>query len=146
MVRAIFGHWCPPSGSIALISSTCTSLTVHVMITQCLGLKTYIRAASRFAPSQWETALLCNDVSHWLGASLESAFYTDGNGDFVILINQNNLRCINHKRFVLMTYSFQWLSHSKLNGLSKTTVFTESQYQKKYANICFSCGQCSSCL
>ena len=28
---------------------------------------------SRFAPSQWETALLCNAVSHWLGASLESA-------------------------------------------------------------------------
>ena len=23
--------------------------------------------------SQWETALLCNDVSHWLGASLKSA-------------------------------------------------------------------------
>ena len=31
------------------------------------------RADSRFAPNQWETALLCNDVSHWLGASLESA-------------------------------------------------------------------------
>ena len=31
------------------------------------------RADSRFAPSQWETALLCNDVSHWLGASLDSA-------------------------------------------------------------------------
>ena len=31
------------------------------------------RADSRFVPSQWETALLCNDVSHWLGASLESA-------------------------------------------------------------------------
>ena len=29
-----------------------------------------IRADSRFAPSQWETALLCNDVSHWVGASL----------------------------------------------------------------------------
>ena len=28
---------------------------------------------SRLAPSQWETALLCNDVSHWLGANLESA-------------------------------------------------------------------------
>ena len=26
----------------------------------------------RFALNQWETALLCNDVSHWLGASLES--------------------------------------------------------------------------
>ena len=31
------------------------------------------RADSRFAPSQWETALLCNDISYWLGASLESA-------------------------------------------------------------------------
>ena len=30
------------------------------------------RADSRFAPNQWETALLCNDVSNWLGASLES--------------------------------------------------------------------------
>ena len=30
------------------------------------------RADSRFAPSQWEAALLCNDVSHWLGANTES--------------------------------------------------------------------------
>ena len=27
----------------------------------------------RFAPNQWETVLFCNDVSHWMGASLESA-------------------------------------------------------------------------
>ena len=27
------------------------------------------------APSQWETALLCNDISHWLGESLESALF-----------------------------------------------------------------------
>ena len=32
-----------------------------------------IRADFRFAPSQWETALLCNDVSDWLGASIKSA-------------------------------------------------------------------------
>ena len=31
------------------------------------------RADSRYAPSQWKTALLCNNVSHWLGTSLESA-------------------------------------------------------------------------
>ena len=31
------------------------------------------RADSKFAPSQWETVLLCNDVSHWLGPILESA-------------------------------------------------------------------------
>ena len=30
------------------------------------------RADPRFAPTQWETVLLCNDVSHWLGASLVS--------------------------------------------------------------------------
>ena len=35
----------------------------------------YIRADSRFAPSQWETALQSNAVSHWLGANLESALY-----------------------------------------------------------------------
>ena len=32
-----------------------------------------LKADSRYVPSQWETALLYNDVSHWVGASLESA-------------------------------------------------------------------------
>ena len=35
----------------------------------------YCRADSRFAPSQWETSLQSNAVSHWLGANLESALY-----------------------------------------------------------------------
>ena len=35
-----------------------------------------LRADSRFAPSQWETALLCNDVSYWLGANLESTLHS----------------------------------------------------------------------
>ena len=41
------------------------------------GLWTYpdCRADFRFEPSQWETALLCNDVSRGLGASLESALW-----------------------------------------------------------------------
>ena len=34
------------------------------------------RADFRFAPSQWEAVLLCNDVSRWLGASLESTLST----------------------------------------------------------------------
>ena len=37
----------------------------------------YIRVDSRFATSQWEMALLCNDVSHWLVANLESAIRAD---------------------------------------------------------------------
>ena len=36
-----------------------------------------ISTDSRFAPSQCETALLCNDVSHWLGTSLEAALAID---------------------------------------------------------------------
>ena len=35
----------------------------------------YYKAESRFVPNQRETALLCNDFSHWLGANLESALY-----------------------------------------------------------------------
>ena len=38
----------------------------------CILLRYKIRADSWFAPSQWETALLCSDVSHWLGANLGS--------------------------------------------------------------------------
>ena len=34
---------------------------------------TNCRDDSRSVPSQWEMALLCNNVSHWLGANLESA-------------------------------------------------------------------------
>ena len=40
---------------------------------QKMHIKTESRTDSRLGPGQWETALLCNDVSHWLGANLESA-------------------------------------------------------------------------
>ena len=39
----------------------------------CNDVSHWLGAKSRFAPSQWETVLLCNDVTHWLGANLESA-------------------------------------------------------------------------
>ena len=38
-----------------------------------ISAQTEYRADSWFAPSQWETALLCNDISHWLDANLELA-------------------------------------------------------------------------
>ena len=41
----------------------------------CQILWWHIRADYRFAPSQWETVLPCNNGSHWLGASLESALH-----------------------------------------------------------------------
>ena len=55
------------------------------------------RADSSFASSQWETTLLCNDVSHWLGANLESA---------LILSNQHFL------------YGFQATVFDNLNSFS----------------------------
>ena len=35
----------------------------------------FLRDDSRLAPSQWETSLQSNAVSHWLGANLESALF-----------------------------------------------------------------------
>ena len=49
------------------------SCTILILISQTLWVPWKHTADSRFAPSQWETVLLCNDVSHWLGANLESA-------------------------------------------------------------------------
>ena len=46
-----------------------------------------LRAVSRFAPSQWERVLLCNDVSHWLGEGLESALLLSG-------LNYNGVCCL----------------------------------------------------
>ena len=37
------------------------------------GMRWNCMADSRFAPSQWETSLQSNAVSHWLGTNLESA-------------------------------------------------------------------------
>ena len=60
-------HW-----GLLLMKMECQML--HMSICHSAGL--VYRADSRFAPSQWETALLCNDVSHWLGARVESALNT----------------------------------------------------------------------
>ena len=71
---------------------TCLIVRIHGNLTSCTFIVTTayhrqersihyqqqwntIRVDSRFALSQWETALLCNAISHWLGASLESALY-----------------------------------------------------------------------
>ena len=45
------------------------------------------RIDSMFAPNQWEATLLCNDVSHWLGANLESAL------DLAYIIAEGITKC-----------------------------------------------------
>ena len=58
--------------SFPLSGNTCTDYwtvyyKIHLTCDASLRHECIIRADSRFAPCQWETALLCNDVSHWLG-------------------------------------------------------------------------------
>ena len=47
------------------------------------------RADFRFAPSQREMALLCNNVSHWLGTNLEPALQVQYDNGWVL----NNFDC-----------------------------------------------------
>ena len=60
-----------PTVSLSNNQETPTFYQTLAGVTHCM----YYRADSRFTPSQWETALHCNDVIHWLGANLESALY-----------------------------------------------------------------------
>ena len=48
-----------------------------------------VRADSGFAPNQWEMALLCDDISHWLGASLETGLSQMIWGTFTLRISEN---------------------------------------------------------
>ena len=59
------------------------------------------RADSSVAPSQWETALLCNDVSHWLSATLESGLYT------TTMTRLNTYHTWTHERH-LISHSHRW--------------------------------------
>ena len=68
------------SGLLGLHGSLNRYTSVDYLASECMAWvlqsfpgQSFNRADSRFAPSQWETVSLCNDVSHWLGASLESA-------------------------------------------------------------------------
>ena len=44
-----------------------------------------IRDEYRFTPSQWETSLQSNAVSHWLGANLQSALQTPVMSGFLLI-------------------------------------------------------------
>ena len=65
-------------------------------------------ADSRFAPSQWEAALHCNEAWHWLGARLESTLsqykilimYTDEDKESVIF-HSSSLVSIRWKVIIL---------------------------------------------
>ena len=66
------------SGRGEQLRSSCYSyliLEAFIEVTIDVPVTIYTRA-NYLAPSKWETVLFCDDVSRWLGASLESALYT----------------------------------------------------------------------
>ena len=60
-----------------------------------------VRADCRFVPSQWETSLQSNAVSHCLGANLESALY----GQYITIACNVSEQCF----VVLTNLIFQWI-------------------------------------
>ena len=81
-----------------------------------------LRADSRFAPSQWETTLLCNDVSHWLGTNLESAlnlYLTHFPLDKVAVhFTDNIFKCIflNEKVQILIKISWKFVPKGPIDN------------------------------
>ena len=77
-----------------------------------------LRADSKLAPSQWETSLQSNTVSHWLGANLESALILwlkngrscylllhDVLNDRLVLLTLNMLSCFeDYKKCIHILY------------------------------------------
>ena len=62
-------------------------------------------AHSRLAPSQWETSLQSNAVSHWLGANLESA------------LNEEMTHMGVHHHVLLAEINTNWIKPCFTNGL-----------------------------
>ena len=79
------------------------------------------RADSRFATSQWETALLCNTVSHWLGANLESAMIL-----FMMIWSLQILNLI----ITCDTYIRQWIIWSLHQAMGWTPNMKQSTHLK----------------
>ena len=111
---SIQGLQCPPRASLALPAGSADALRPTFRCVGCsYNLIRSLRnnaslvrdrplyssspkymAVSRFVPSQWETALLCNAVSHWLVASLQVLAWTSAPGQCKDWLNLPPLRGI----------------------------------------------------
>ena len=84
------------------------------------------RVDSRFAPCQWEMALLCNDVSHVLGASLESPLIRC-NREYVSLINLSYT-----STQIYLHINFDAIS--LLESINDSKIKNSIYHRKKYEN------------
>ena len=82
-----------------------------------------VRADSRFKSSQWETALLCNNVSHWVGASLESDLESVSMS-YSIHDLQSWFGCsIGHDHFLGLMIFFNSLTPGRFEGNYRSVIF-----------------------
>ena len=75
----------------------------------------------RFAPSQWETVLLCNGVSHWLGTNLESALYMQ----YVVILDSVIMRL----HWVSFQYTLPYSLEAGSNDIQKQTLLGKKFYR-----------------
>ena len=86
---------------------------------------------SRVAPSQWETALLYNDASHWLSTSLESALDIN-NSNYNNNDNNNNNDYNNNRRPVIKgcNYDIAWRALSRAEFCHMKVLLQKSTVMK----------------
>ena len=54
-----------------------TSLVLGFYMAVMWYIHDIMRDQSRYSPSQWETSLQCNDISHWLGTYLDWSLHNE---------------------------------------------------------------------
>ena len=95
------------------------------------------RADSRFVPSQWETVLPCNNVSHWLGASLEIRISPDFDSSIMPEISLRACQIICWIKDALICM-WKYLTDSNLSyGISIVNVLETPQYSSLEISYCY---------
>ena len=73
------------------------------------------RDQSRYAHSQWEMSLLCNNISHWLGACLDwslMAILTLTNKQRVLMLGHQGWNVRHGLCHIYMRYVYIWVVYS----------------------------------
>ena len=105
----------------------------HVQNTCNRHLTTSLMADLRFASSQWEMALHCNDISHWLGTNLESVLSILGWYLLCFVWVYSNI-CI----LILLDYVVITLNWSKISKWLVGLKFSGHRiYETSYLFKCF---------
>ena len=117
------------SASLPLATVDMICCHFHLFDLPLLRLSFY-RPESRFAPSQWKTVLLCNCVTHWLGASLASAVYFQR--DFLIQPKHTTHavylldRVYVYQYWIIIIFPIRWWFGNSMSGATRCKNYTSN--------------------